>query len=334
MSYSYSIAPASAASRARGSHSAFAFAIAIGCLWNGATAQAQSLSDRADRPPLRDALDTKTSTEKTADKDITIGLDIPVRFSSSVTNPNLDAIVEDRPDRHITPEVYLRWAHQYDWFKVSAEIGASIDRYFRTSDANLDSLHGSFKFAKTDGKKEYFVPYFSLSHDMFFLPTFSQPDITYDDVTVGFYSALAWRDKTLIPYQDALINYSDASEPGDMSILFDARFGRRMSDTASFQHTFVSGRITATYYISNNWRIEANSALRARWYENYHGERRTDWRPSAAIGLIWTPEWLTKLVKRSELSFNVEYYRNQSNIPDKSYKLWEIGPTLSLRTKF
>jgi hypothetical protein len=316
----------------------FAVATAISSLWIWASAaHAQGMTDRvdrADRPDLRGEIDGKASSEKPAEKDITIGVELPARHSSSVTSASVDSIVEDRPDRHVTPDLYLKWAHQYDWFKASAEIGASIDRYFNTSDANLDSLHTSFKFAKTDGKREYFVPYFSVSTEMFFLPTFKQPDITYHDVAIGFYSGLAWRDKELIPYMDSLIPYSDAAEPGDVSILFDARLGRRMSDTTSYQNTFLMGRITAAYFISSNWRVEAGASLRARWYEDYHGERRSDLRPSATVGLMWSPDWLKKIVKRSELSFNMEFYQNRSNIADKNYSLWEVGPTLSLRTKF
>ena len=313
-----------------------ALAIAAASLWLGTfAAHAQGISDRAervDRPELRGEFGKPS--ENTPGKDFTIGIDVPVRHSSSVTSASVDSVVEDRPDRHATPEAYLKWSHQYEWLKASAEVGASMDRYFRTRDANLDSLHTSFKLAKTDGKHEYFVPYFSISHDMFFLPTFKQPDITYDDATVGFYSGFAWRDKDRLPYADSFIPYPDASEPGDVSILFDARMGRRMSDTTSYQNTFMLGRITAAYYISSDWRIEAMSSLRARWYEDYHGERRTDYRPSATIGLAWTPDWLKKIVKRGEISFNLEYYRNYSNIVEKNYSIWEIGPTLSLRTKF
>jgi hypothetical protein len=144
---------------------------------------------------------------------------------------------------------------------------------------------------------------------------------------------VAWRDKERIPYIDSLIPYSDAWEPGDVSVLFDARVGRRMSDTTNYQNTFASAKLTTAYFISSNWRFEASASIRARWYEDYNSERRTDWRPSAAVGLIWSPDWLKNIVKRSEISFNLEYYRNYSNIIDKTYSLWEVGPTLSLRTK-
>ena len=311
-----------------------ALAIAIGSL-SPCAVHAQGITDRVDRAdrPVPSEIDGKESEKSTA-KDFTIGIDLPLRRSSSVVSASIDSIIEDRPDRHATPDFSLKWSHQYAWFKVSTEIGASIDRYFTTSDANLDDLHSTFKFAKTDGKWEYFVPYGLVSTEMFFLPTFKQPDITYHDAAIGFYSGVAWRDKELIPYVDSLISYSDASEPGDVSIMFDGRLGRRMSDTTSYQNTFVQARVTAAYVISSNWRLETSSSFRARWYEDYHAERRRDLRPSASLGLMWSPEWLKKIVKRSELSLNFEFYRNYSNIPDKSYSLWEVGPTLSLRTKF
>jgi hypothetical protein len=300
-----------------------------------AVAQAQGIIDRperADRIATRDG-DGKTP-ESSSDKDFTIGMDLALRRSSSVTSASVDSIVEDRPDSHVTPDVYLKWSHQYSGWKASAEIGATMDRYFKTPDANLDGLHSAFKLAKTDGKFEYFVPYATFNTEMFFLPTFKTPDITYNDFAVGFYSGVAWRDKERIPYIDSLIPYSDAEEPGDVSVMFDAKFGRRMSDISNYQNTFASAKLSGTYYISSDWRVEANASIRGRWYEDYNGEKRTDWRPSAAIGLVWTPDWLKKIVKRSELSLNLEYYRNYSNIVEKNYQIWEIGPTLSLRTKF
>jgi hypothetical protein len=69
-------------------------------------------------------------------------------------------------------------------------------------------------------------------------------------------------------------------------------------------------------------------------YESYYGERRIDYRPGADVGLIWSPDWLKALAKRSELSMNFGIYHNYSSIPEKAYTLWDVGPTLSLRTKF
>jgi hypothetical protein len=52
------------------------------------------------------------------------------------------------------------------------------------------------------------------------------------------------------------------------------------------------------------------------------------------VSLVWSPAWLTAMVKRAEISFDFETYRNFSNLSDKNITVWEAGPTLSLRTKF
>ena len=104
-----------------------------------AVAQAQGITERHDR------------VDRPAPREIE---GLALRRSSSVASASVDSIVEERPDNHVTPDVYLKWSHQYDWFKASAEIGASLDRYEKTSDANLDGVHSSLKIAKTDGKWE------------------------------------------------------------------------------------------------------------------------------------------------------------------------------------
>src|SRR5215212_7849821 len=109
----------SSASPARGTWRALSIlAVAFASIWIGAaSAQAQGLSDRADRPDrpvLRGEIDGKTSSEKSTDKDFTIGVDLPLRHSSSVASASVDSIVENHPDRHVTPDVYLKWSHQYD----------------------------------------------------------------------------------------------------------------------------------------------------------------------------------------------------------------------------
>ena len=293
--------------------------------WLDRDGKAELRRDGTSQPP-----DSNTASSK----DFTVELTLPARYSSNVASASVDSIVEKRGDSHVGPDLNLKWARQYDWAKLSAEVGAGTERYLSTHDANIDSLYSTFKIQMTDGKSERFVPYALVSNSVYFLPTFHSTDIIYQDVVAGFYTGIGWRDKDRIPYRDALIPRSDATEPGDVAVTFDARIGRRISDVTDYQNTFVAAKAELGYTFSRNWRIDAASKFRASWYENYHGERRTDYRPGAEIGLTWTPDWLAALVKRSELSMNFGIYRNFSNIPDKTYTLWDVGPTLSLRTKF
>ncbi len=267
-------------------------------------------------------------------QDFRLEFNLPARYSSNVVSTSVDSIVESRGDRYISPELVLKWSHQFDWAKLSAEVGAGMERYLTAHEANLDSLFGTVKIQKTDGKSDKFVPYALVSSSIYYEPTFNLHEISFYDVAGGFYTGFAWRDKDLIPYIDSFIPYADAMEPGDISVMFDFRGGRRLSDISDYRNTFVSAKAELAYTFAANWRVETAAKLRARWYGDYFGDRRIDYRPGASMGLFWSPDWLKTIVKHSEISLDFEVYRNYSNLPDKNYSVWELGPTLSLRTKF
>lgn len=306
------------------------------CSAKSATYPAHTIEPKPDEQAKTpsDEKPKSSNKETNSEKDFTFGLDVPTRYSSSVTKSSSESVVEDKPDKYTAPSLYLKWSHQYNWLHASAQASIESDRFLTTSDANTDLLSSAFKLAKTDGRNETFVPYVSVSNDTFFLPNFRRPDIAYNDIAAGVYSAIGWRDRELIPYDDSLIPYSDASDPGDVSFKIDVRVGRRIADYTDYQNTFIYAKANLSYYISNAWRAETTAKFRTRWYENYYGEKRVDIRPGASFSLVWSPAWLTAMIKRGEISLDFEYYRNFSNLPDKNSSVWEIGPTLSLSTKF
>ena len=91
--------------------------------------------------------------------------------------------------------------------------------------------------------------------------------------------------------------------------------------------------------------------FRASWRQAYYNWNQNDSvvlpitgvAKTLSTGLTDNHEWETvrkfgsadlTVHASNNLRFNFDYYRNYSNIVDKSYSLWEVGPTLSLRTKF
>lgn len=286
-----------------------------------------------------DHRDRTTDSDKpdkgdTKPKDFSIEFNLPYLYSSNVISASSDSILEKQGDYHAAPELRLKWSHQYDAIKATADIGIAIDRYNKVTEANIDSLASSFKIAKTDGTHEAFVPYALVANNIYFDPASRTTGIVYYDVVAGFYSGFAWRDRDLIPYIDSMIPYSDAYKAGDVSVLFDLRVGRRITDQLDYQFNFITSKLEIAYYISSNSRIEFGPTFKARWYDNYFGDKRVDYRPGARADWIWTPDWLKALSKRSELSLSLNFSRNYSNLQEKNYSLWEVGPTLSLRTKF
>lgn len=283
----------------------------------------------ANLAPRRSAEAEKISKGKDNEneKDFTATLILPALYASSAVNGNLDSTVESKGDWHATPEVALKWSRQYDFAKLSSEIGANIDRYRRTSDANGDAIFLNAKAELGNGKSNYFVPYVRYSDTLLFIPSFKQLDISLHDLAIGFSSGIGSRNGKALPY-------ADAGDPGDGSANLDVRVGTRLSSYSDYQYRFVTARLELVAYLTDQWRLELTPKFNARWYSDYYGEKRNDYRPGIDVGLVWTPDWLQTIVKRSQIGFGFNFYRNYSNIADKTYSLWEAGPTLELKAKF
>ena len=83
---------------------------------------AESWLDRDGRTDLRRDGETQPSDSKASpSKDFTIGLTLPTHYSSNVASASVDSLIANRGDGHVAPEFYLKWSHQYDWAKLSAE---------------------------------------------------------------------------------------------------------------------------------------------------------------------------------------------------------------------
>lgn len=135
------------------------------------------------------------------------------------------------------------------------------------------------------------------------------------------------------PYKSA-VAFRDATEPGDVYVSLDVRGGRRIADPRELGNTFVSATLTLGYFASKELELSISPKLKARWYPDYFGDFRRDLRPGVLAKAVWTPEWLTRIVPRSEIVLSANFYRNYSNLPDKNYTFWEIGPTLGARWRF
>jgi hypothetical protein len=272
---------------------------------------------------LGPSLDGKDSREK----DFTARLTIPLAYSSSPISSVSDSSLGNKGDWHATPEVALKWSHQFDSARIAGEIGANVDRYRTATDVNSDMLFSSLKAEAGDSSWDTFRPYVRYSNSLSYIPTFRSLDVAFHDFALGFTSAIGSRN-------GQRISYSDTERPGDISLYFDLKVVQRLSDISDYDRTSVKTALTGAYYFDDKWRIEATANFSAYWYKNYFGDQRTDYRPGANLSLIWKPDWLRKLASHSELSLNFNVERNYSNLSEKRYTNFELGPTLELRTKF
>lgn len=284
----------------------------------------------ADKPPAESTRSKPPSDEKdkppTDSKDFQATLRVPFSYVSSVVSPIGDSSI-NKGDFHAAPEIALRWSRQYAWLKPTVVVGIGTDLYATVHAGNIDTFFTSLKVALTDGKSDLFVPYAMYVTTIYAQAFFHREDITYDEGAVGFSSGIGLRGSKII-------KYADADTPGDISLNLDVRAGRRLSEISGYDNTYVQAKLDVDYVFSKTLTGEITPKFRVRWYDDYFGDTRRDYRPGLAVRAVWKPEWLKPFASRSEIAFNFDVYRNISNLPDKSFSQWELGPTLELTAKF
>src|SRR5262249_57806728 len=103
--------------------------------------------------------DKDKDKKSSAPKDLTFEITIPADYTSKAFRATTEQVVNGKPDVHVHPDVALKYSHQFDWFKLTSNAGAGIDRYFEAKDADEDTLFWGGKLQFTDGKSDLFIPY-------------------------------------------------------------------------------------------------------------------------------------------------------------------------------
>jgi hypothetical protein len=259
-------------------------------------------------------------------KDFELTLTVPFLYSSSVVRSDTDTVVADVGDGHADPDLALQWKRQFSNIKLSALIGVTLERYAKVREADVDDLTASVKAELTDGRSHRFVPYFEYEQTIAFTPFFRKHEDTVHDLAVGFTSGIGftpdWKQ----------IAYRKADEPRHSSLELDVQAGRRLADPRDLERVFVDVSLEFERTISKQWTVGIKPEFTARWYDEYFGEARRDYRPSIELVAEWTPDWLTRQLPGASIEFILLFERNYSNLPDKRYKLYEFGPQIVLST--
>ena len=290
-------------------------------------ANAQTASDR----DLGSDIRQRPTSPGAPQRDFEVALTAPILFT---TNAVRESAVEaglpasQKSDWHFNPDLLGRWSHQFSSFKASASLDAMVDRFFTQTDQDEDSLFGNVKLALTDGRSDLFVPYVAYAATMDLRPDFRTRDDTLHDFAAGISSAFAYaRDWHSIRPRDAI-------DPGNLSISFDLSAGRRLADPSLFENTFVIAAADLVYVVNGDWAVGLTPKFRVRWYDNFEGESRRDYRLSAGLRAVWTPQWLTRLVRRGEIDFTATFRRNASTVSRESFSEWEFGPAAVFAWRF
>ncbi len=288
----------------------------------------QQFDLRRDREAIIEAAPEAEQRQPGPRRDFEIDLTAPVLYTTNPLLANTDTSRGAGPDWHFNPDLLLRWSHQYPSLKLSAAFDISVDRFFSQSSADEDSTFASIKLALGDGKSEGFVPYVSYTGIVDFQPDFHTRDDTLHDFALGFSSAIG------LGSDGRVIQYRNATDPGATSFSIDLRGGRRLADPRDFENTFLVVALDVYYVLTNEWALGLTPKLRVRWYDNFGGEFRRDYKPSTVLKAAWTPDWLTTRVRGAEIDFTASFNKNYSTRESARFTEWEVGPTVALSWRF
>ncbi len=224
---------------------------------------------------------------------------------------------------HFNPDLLLKWSHQFAALKLSASVDVSIDRFFTETDQD-GGLTASF----TDGRSDLFVPYLSYNVTAELRPDFGKTDDVLHSFSAGFVSGMAYRPG------GGRIALRDPVRPGDRAIALDVSAGRRLADPRDFENTFAIATLDLSYVVALDWTFGFTPKLRVRWYDNFEGEFRRDYRLSCILRAAWTPAWLTRIVPAAGIDFTLSFLKNFSTLPRERFSPWEGGPAAALTWRF
>jgi len=202
-------------------------------------------------------------------------------------------------------------------------------RYLRTPDADEGTVFWSLKASLTDGRSDVFIPYLHYAGVAGFEPDFSRNTDIANDLSVGFTSGIGFKA------DGKEIQSSDATDPGNSAIDLDVRLTRRAAEPSNLDFVQIQATLDYQYVFSKEWSITLEPRLRVRWYDDpVDGQERRDIRPRIMVKAVWTPEWLTKKIKRAEIDFLLYGQRNFSTVKAEEFTQWEVGPSVLLAWKF
>jgi hypothetical protein len=304
--------------------------LALGPL-SSASGMAQIATDRASNNSDIRRLQDRPSAETNQEHDgWDIEINLPIYWSSNAVQTFGEQSIEagaPQADWHVSPDVLLRYTHQFDWVKLSAKFDVGEDRYFQQITVNQDAAFATLKAEFTNGHSDLFVPYIAYTPEVDFLPLFSHWQDTLHDFYAGFTSGIGL-------HKGKLVRSRDAVDPGDWSVLVDLSAGQRLASPKGFENTFFRASVDIIYVATPKLSFWLTPAYRVRDYPDFFGDHRHDTRLSAVAKAVWTPDWLTSYLKDAEIDFEVAWYKNYSNLSFERYTVWEVGPSVLLAWHF
>jgi hypothetical protein len=262
-----------------------------------------------------------------APREFSVRLNVPLSYNS---NPE-EAPSGGPAALEADPEIELGWTRSLTSvpLKITARLRADTDRYVNVPQAGEDEASGSVKAAYYDADNDQaWAPFVSYKGSTIFDPTFSPWTETRNDFALGF---------------DKYVNFD-----GDFNLLPPSQRSRAVAVWSFGVSAFVQRRLrtpgpdstalylvpSVTYALTEDWIVSLFVNTRERWFDSVKSPTSTTSRRDFEIEPILTIAYDPKFPGAPQIALQASFERRSSNLPDKSWNQWTIGPVLTASWRF
>jgi hypothetical protein len=240
-------------------------------------------------------------------------LDIVMPFSF---NSNPLGTEDQTTDGHAKPDLSVLWSYQIQSLKLSLFTDVSFDRYIINGAANTDTWTSWATVAYTPEGSPWSL-YFKYRPTLVYSTDFAHRTLTFHDLLGGVTGANPLTSK--------------------LTFSFDFVVGHRSAEPEVFSAALASLSASFAYKMTDEWSVTLRPSVDLSWYDNdVKGRSRHDIRPAMRVSTDWQPASFKgkPFLEDSKLNMLVSVARNISNLPNRSFTRWDVGPALVFKHQF
>jgi hypothetical protein len=229
------------------------------------------------------------------------------------------------------PEVELGWARSLTLMplKFSVRLRADTDRYANVSMADEDEVSGSFKASYYDALDDQaWAPFVSYKSTAIYDATFSPWTETRNDFALGLDKFFNFDGNAdLLPASAR----SRVNAVWSLGVSFFVQRRLRVPGPNSIAFYVVP---SATYVPSRDWTVSLLVSSRDRWFDTTTSSITTTSRRDFEIEPILTIAYDPNLPGAPQIALQASFERRSSNLSNKSWSQWTVGPVLTANWRF
>jgi hypothetical protein len=305
---------------------------------------AAARDDRSDRTEdqesaidaLNSAAQNRKLTAPSVPRPFTFRLNAPLYYNSNANEipTRAPAALEGNP------QMELGWRRTLIPLQFSVRLGADADRYVAVPEAQEDQTYGSLKVAYYDpGNDQAWAPFVSYKNTLIFSATFAPWTETRNDFALGIDKFFSFdRGFHELPA-------SGRSRVDAVWVLGMGTYVQRRLRTPGPDSVAVYFVPSVMFVPTKEWSVSVFVNARERWFDSVPSGATTISRQDSEINPILTIAYepsdplsggkaLAQFLGTSQIALQIGFERRSSNLTQKSWNQWTVGPLLTASWRF